>query len=194
MLTLELLYALLRGLPAKYLDFLDPPWPPFCQRVENALKEGKDPLAALQFALDAMNPWARSMLQKLLSQIRPAIALPGLTYRQKEALIALRYAGVVSLSQLNRVLVQDPSNTRKRLAVLVAKGYAAKFFRKTGVFYFAVSSPIDPSLKHSVHELLTRLINEYSSEAQPTITTTPTIPTMVTIPPEPTTPTIPTTP
>jgi hypothetical protein len=191
MLTLDLLYALLRGLPAKYLDFLDPPWPPFCQRVENALKEGKDPLAALQFALDAMNPWARGMLQKLLSQIGPAMSLPGLTYRQKEALIALRYAGVASLAQLSRVLVQDPSNTYKRLAVLVAKGYAAKFFRKAGVFYFAVSSPLDPSLKHSVHELLTRLINEYSSEAQPT---TSTITTMVTIPPEPTTPTIPTTP
>ena len=81
MFSLEMLYAVLQGLPAKYLDFLDPPWPPFCQCIEIALKDGKDPLAALQFALDATNDWGKSMLKKALSQVRPVMQMPGLSYR-----------------------------------------------------------------------------------------------------------------
>jgi hypothetical protein len=176
MLTLETLYALLQGLPAKYLDFLDPPWPPFCQRIENALKQGMDPLAALQFALDAMNAWGRSMLKNALSQVRPVMNLPGLSYRQKEALIALRYAGVASLAQLSRVLVQDPSNTRKRLMALVNKGYAMRFFRPGGVYYFAIPSRIDKSLKISVNELLNDLIDASALEAQPNLPQLPHLP------------------
>jgi len=165
MLTLETLYALLQGLPAKYLDFLDPPWPPFCQRIENALKQGMNPLAALQFALDAMNDWGRSMLKKALSQVRPVMNLHGLSYRQKEALIALRYAGVASLAQLSRILVQDRSNTRRCLLALVNKGYAVRFFRPGGVYYFAIPSRIEKSIKVSVNELLNKMIDESVSQA-----------------------------
>jgi hypothetical protein len=160
MITLELIYAVLRGLPARYLDFLDPPWPPFIQRIENALKNGQDPMSALRFALDSMNDWAKTVLRKTLSQVRPVMRLPGLSYRQKEALVALRSAGVVSLTQLSRVLVQDRSNTHKRLAVLVSKGYALKFFRSGGTYYFAITSPVEKSLKHSVNLLLDQLIDE----------------------------------
>ena len=157
MLTIEMLYAVLQGLPATHLDFLDPPWLHFCERIERALKAGLDPLTALRSALDNMGDWERIMLRKALAQSRSVMPMPDLSYRQKEALIALRYAGVASLAQLSRVLVQDPSNTHKRMTVLVKKGFAMKFFRSGGMHYFAVPGPIEKSLKVSVNELLNEL-------------------------------------
>ena len=157
MLTIEMLYAVLQGLPASQLDFLDPPWLHFCERIERALKAGLDPLTSLKSALDTMGDWERRMLRKVLAQSRSVMPLADLSYRQKEALIALRYAGAASLAQLSRVLVQDPSNTHKRLTVLVKRGFAMKFFRPGGMHYFAVPGPIEKSLKVSVHELLNEL-------------------------------------
>lgn len=166
MLTIEMLYAVLQGLPSSHLDYLDPPWPIFCKRIERALKAGLDPLTALKAALENMGDFERRMLRKALAQSLSVMPMPGLSYRQKEALIALRYAGVVSLAQLSRVLVQDPSNTRKRLTVLVKKGFAMKFFRPGGVHYFAVPAPIEKSLKVSVHDLLSELTQQ-AREAGP---------------------------
>jgi predicted transcriptional regulator len=93
----------------------------------------------------------------------------GLSYRQKEALIALRVAGVASLAQLSRVLLQDRSNTHKRLNALVSKGYAMKFFRPGGIYYFAVPHRVEKSLKISVNDLLNNLIEESAAEAQPNL-------------------------
>lgn len=166
MLTIEMLYAVLQGLPASHLDFLDPPWLHFCERIERALKAGLDPLTALKSALDTMGDYERRMLRKVLAQSRSVMPMTDLSYRQKEALIALRYAGAASLAQLSRVLVQDPSNTHKRLAVLVKKGFAMRFFRPGGIYYFAVPARIEKSLKVSVNDLLNDLIQE-SIEAGP---------------------------
>lgn len=161
----EISYAVLQGLPSKYFAFLDLPRPPFCQRIENALKAGEDPLAALQYALDAMNDWGRSMLKKLLSLVNAVMELPGLTYRQKEVLIVLRSMGAASLPQLNRALKQDRSNLRRRLYALVDKGYAVKFLRPEGTYYYAPPSRTDKSLRSSVRELLKTLIAETASPA-----------------------------
>ncbi|MEX2162300.1 MAG: hypothetical protein WD751_10360 [Anaerolineales bacterium] len=176
MLTLEILYALLQGLPAKYLDFLEPPWPPFAQRIENALAAGLSPMQALQDALDSMNDWAKGQLRKMLSQVHPVMALPGLTYRQKEALIALRACGVASLAGLGRYLMADRSNLHKRLAVLVRKGYALRFFRSGGVSYYAVPSRMDRPLKTSIHDLLTKLIEESAAAPQVDLPNLPQLP------------------
>ncbi|MEX2144413.1 MAG: helix-turn-helix domain-containing protein [Anaerolineales bacterium] len=166
MLTIEMLYAVLQGLPSAHLDFLDPPWPIFCQRIERALKAGLDPLTALKSALDNMGDWEALMLRKALAQSISVLPITDLSYRQKEALIALRYAGVASLAQLSRVLLQDPANTHKRLAVLVKKGFAMKFFRPGGIHYFAVPGPIERSLKVSIKELLNELTQK-AREAGP---------------------------
>lgn len=79
----------------------------------------------------------------------------------------MRVAGVASLAQLSRVLLQDRSNTHKRLSVLVNKGFVMKFFRPGGIYYFAVPHRVDKSLKISVNDLLNKLIEESASEAQP---------------------------
>ncbi len=171
MITLEIIYALLQGLPVKYLDFLEPPWPPFCLRIEHALKDGVEPMEALKYALDSLNEWGRGQLRKALSNVRPVLELPSLSYRQKEALIAMRSAGVASLAQLGRVLMQDRSNLLKRITVLVNKGYAMKFFRQGGVYYYALPHRLEKSLKISVFELLDILIAETASQEQPGLTT-----------------------
>ena len=64
MLTMEIIYALLQGLPAKYLDFLEPPWPPFCLRLEQALKNGATPVEALSYAIESMNDWVAASSTK----------------------------------------------------------------------------------------------------------------------------------
>ncbi|MGH2583133.1 MAG: hypothetical protein ACRDFQ_09600 [Anaerolineales bacterium] len=165
MLTLEILYAILQGLPAEHIDFLDPPWTPFIKRIEIALKYGADPISALKSAIEQMNDWGREQLKKALSQIRPVMDLPGLSYRQREALVVLRSMGVASLSQLGRVLMQDRSNLHKRLTVLVKRGYAMKFFRPGGIYYFAVPGSVDKSLKTTINDFLNELIDE--AESQP---------------------------
>lgn len=84
MFSLEMLYAVLQGLPAKYLDFLDPPWGYICTLIELGLKDCLDPMAALNQALARMSDPARSSLRKALSKTRPVMQMPGLSYRQKE--------------------------------------------------------------------------------------------------------------
>jgi len=167
MLTMEIIYALLQGLPAKYLDFLEPPWPPFCLRLEQALKNGATPVEALSYAIESMNDWGRSQLNKTLLEVRPVMNLPGLSYRQKEALITLRSVDVASLAQLSRVLLQDPSNVRKRLLALVKKGYILRFFRQGGIHYYAIPQKMEKSIKHSVNDLMNSLIAKAASEKSP---------------------------
>jgi len=93
--------------------------------------------------------------------------LPGLSYRQKEALITLRSVGVASLAQLSRVLLQDPSNVRKRLLALVKKGYVLRFFRQGGIHYYAIPQKMEKSIKHSVNDLMNSLIAKAASEKSP---------------------------
>jgi predicted transcriptional regulator len=167
MFTLEILYAVLQGLPAEYLDFLEQPWWRLIIRIEQALKYGEDPISALNYGIGQLDDWGREELKKALREVRPVMDLAGLSYRQKEALIALRSMEAASLAQLSRVLVQDRSNVHKRLAVLVRKGYAMRFFRSGGIHYFAVPGPVDKSLKTSINEFLNRLLDESSVELQP---------------------------
>jgi len=42
MLTLEILYAVLQGLPPDYLTFLDEIWSAFCRKIHWALQRGAD--------------------------------------------------------------------------------------------------------------------------------------------------------
>ena len=50
MLTLDMLYAVLQGLPADHLDYLDRPWYLLAVRIARGLKEGLDPPSALHAA------------------------------------------------------------------------------------------------------------------------------------------------
>ncbi|MGH2583217.1 MAG: MarR family transcriptional regulator [Anaerolineales bacterium] len=153
MLTLEMLFAVLQGLPAEHLDYLDRPWYLLAVRIEHALKEGLDPTSALHSALSNSAEWERKIYLRAFLHEEPVLALPDLTQRQKEALIALRYAGACSLSQLCRILVQDRSLIR-RLDVLIEKGYAVKYFRRDGAYYLAISSPLEAETRSDVVELM----------------------------------------
>jgi len=162
-----MLYAVLQGLPSSFLDYLDRPWVVFCERIERAMKAGHDPLAALRSALAHIGDWERETMKKALIEVQPVMQMPGLSFRQKEALIALRYAGAASLSQLSRVLVQDRSNTHKRLTALVKKGLAIKFFRPDGVYYFAIPAPMERSIKTGVNQMFNSLLDDSVSFTQP---------------------------
>lgn len=163
MLTFEMLYAVLQGLPPKFLDFLDLPWQLLCARIQRALRAGVPPLHSLKYALREANASEKMAMKRALTEVLPVLQIAGLSFRQKEALIALRYAGTASLAQLSRVLVQDRGNTHRRLSSLVKKGYAVKFFRPDGIYYFAVHTPIDQSLKAEVHEIFNALLTESAS-------------------------------
>jgi DNA-binding MarR family transcriptional regulator len=154
MLTLEMLYALLQGLPADHLDHLDRAWYLLAVRIERGLKEGRDPVSALYEAFDNSHDWERQHYLRALLQEEPVLALPDLTQRQKEALIALRYSGACSLSQLSRILAQDRGNTSRRLDVLIEKGYAVKYFRRDGPYYLAITSPLGDQVKSQVADLM----------------------------------------
>jgi hypothetical protein len=173
MLTLEALFAVLQGLRPDHLTHLEPIWKVFCDEIHQELNKGHDPLTALTIVLDQAEYGVLNAINRLLSQIQPAMQLPGLTFRQKEVLIALRYAKVASLAQLSRELVEDRRNTYRRLTALVKKGLALKFFRKDGVFYFAIPAALDHSVKDAVFHLIADRARQFS-EAQAAKSTTPT--------------------
>ncbi len=154
MLTLDMLFAVLHGLPANHLDYLDRPWYLLASRIERALKEGQDPYSALRSALSNSPEWERQVYLRAFLQEEPVMALTDLTPRQKDALIALRYAGACSLPQLSRILVLDRSYTRRLLEVLIEKGYAIKYFRRDGTYYLAISSPMSSQARSQVTELM----------------------------------------
>ncbi len=181
MLTLEILYAVLQGLDPSYLTHLDHAWAVFCLRIHDALGKGNDPIAALKTAIFQTGPREFAAIRKMLREARPVMKLPGLSRRQKEALVALRYSKVASISHLSQVLAMDRSNTFRTLKALVAKRLALKFIRKDGVYYYALPA----SLGHSVKAEINRLLLDQLSDPelpQAEKLTTMTTPTTLTIP------------
>ena len=154
MLTLDMLFAVLQGLPADHLKHLHRPWYLLAWRIERGLKEGLDPVSALHAALSNSHKWEREHYLRAFEHEEPVLALPDLTQRQKEALVALRYAGASSLTQLTRVLAQDRSNTRRRLDFLVEKGYAFKYFANEGACYMAITAPIPDGTRSEAIEMM----------------------------------------
>ncbi len=192
MLTFEMLYAVLQGLPSSYLDHLDKEWIRFCVQIQLALEKGHDPISALRTAIQNAEGWQIESMRRSFKKMHTVMHLTGLTYRQKETLAALRVAGVASLAQLSRVLMRDRSDIHKRLAALVKKGLAIKFFRPGGVYYLAVSGPLQRSVKSAAHqaffELMENLLADPNSKATkpPIPPTSPTSPKHTTFPTSPT--------
>jgi hypothetical protein len=191
MLTLEILFAVLQGLPPVYITHLEPQWHIFCQRIHRALNLGHDPLGALQAALGEATFGELELLSKMMGELEAVRRLEDLTYRQKELLTALRYVEVASLTQLKTTVAQDRGNTHRRLQALCAKGYAFKFYRKEGIFYYATPSSMAENIKQAVpqhiREFLAALNAGKRLEQKPTRTTTPTTSTTSTTPTNPTT-------
>jgi hypothetical protein len=189
MLTLDLLYAVLQGLPPTFLTFLDPAWVFFCEHIAKAIRFQIPPLEALRYALQEASPWERKALKEALSLVGPASQVKGITYRQREALIALRQSGLSSLRDLCLILQQDPGNTHRRMAALVRKGHALRILLPQGVHYFAVAEKLGKDVRLGVHQMLASLLEELESQPvplqlqpEPTKPTMPTIPTIQTIP------------
>ncbi|MEX2161096.1 MAG: helix-turn-helix domain-containing protein, partial [Anaerolineales bacterium] len=176
MLSREMLYAILQGLPYKYFQHLDAPWPLIAKRINLCLDEGLDPVSALKAAFKWMGPYERRTVKETLLLVAPVMHIPGLSYRQREVLVALRSAKIASLSQLCRTLAQDRGNTHRRLAALVSKGLAVRFFQPGGAFYFAIPAPMEKSVKLAVNQFIDDLTDEFAAEpTTPTTSTTPTI-------------------
>src|SRR3990172_2203912 len=110
MLTLEMLFAVLQGLPASFLTQLDSSWQTFCGRLEFALRRHTDPLEALKNALLGASQQEIRYLGRALAMAESVMGLPGLSARQKQVLIVLRYEHAASLSRLHKLLNWDRSN------------------------------------------------------------------------------------
>lgn len=177
MLSLDTLYAVMQGLPVDRLQHLkDTPWRVLCWRIERELAAGHPPLLALQNALKDLGDWERQHIRQALAHVLPVMHIPGLSYRQRQALITLRYLGSASLTQLSYTLMADRSNTHRRLQALVHRGLALKFSQPGGVCYMAITNPLSKEIKRSVQSILDALIQEAASDAptKPTTATTPT--------------------
>jgi DNA-binding MarR family transcriptional regulator len=195
MLTREMFLALLQGLPAADLSFLDRPWNLLAVRIERNLKKGLQPPDALHAALDDSPDWERQLHLRAFLNEDPVLALPDLSPRQKDALIVLRSLGSCSLAQLSRLLMRDRSNIRRTLEVLVAKSYIIKYFRKDGPAYLAITSPLSDQQRSEAIEIL-QAYKEFLMEGStgkeapsPTTATTTTTTTKATTPTTATTPT-----
>jgi hypothetical protein len=160
MLSLDMLYAVLQGLPPKYLNHLEWPWPQFCERIARSLNSGADAAAALRSAVNSCSPSQLAAIKKSLREIEPVMHLPGLTYRQREALIALRNSKTASLAHLTHILALDRSNIHRSLSALIKKGYAIRFFRPGGVHYMAIDSPIEKSVKLAAFQMITEILKK----------------------------------
>ena len=189
MLTLEILYAVLQGLPPDYLTFLDEIWSAFCRKIHWALQRGADPASAFKQALQDAGEWEVREINRLFAQAHRVVQLPGLTYRQREVLTALRYSKVASLTNLSRALGADRGNTHRRLDVLVKRGLAYKFYGKGGVCYLAISAPLPREARLEIHKFIREGLDFAASEAAtPTTPTTPTMSQKTTTPTKPTIP------
>ena len=151
--------AVLQGLPPEFLTFLDETWLNFCRRIQWALGRGLDPVAALKAAIEELSDSQMEDLKRALGEVKPVMQMRGLSYPQKEVLIALRYSKVVSLSRLSKQLVRDVGNTNRRLSALVKKGLAFKFYSKEGPCYMAVTTPMQRTTKSAIHQVLFELID-----------------------------------
>jgi hypothetical protein len=163
MLTFEILYAVLLGLNPEYLVHLDEPWRRFCRNLSQELRR-LPPLQALEKTV--RDEYSHKEVMALFAHIDKTISIPGLTYRQKEALIALRESKIASLPRLCQILGTDRSNTHKRLNALVKKGFAGKFSRPGGVHYFAISGSLDRSLRAGIHNVFHSLLAETRAAPQ----------------------------
>ena len=166
MLTFEILYAMLLGLPSSYLEHLDNEWSSLGAHIVEALHAGHDAVSALKIALQAAPYWQILGLRDSFKMIKGVMALPGLSYRQKELLMALRSAKVASLAQLSRSVNCDRNNTHKRLITLVNKGFAVKFPRPDGVYYFAVAARLDSSARSAAHRMLIEVMDYILADTQ----------------------------
>ncbi|MCL5429410.1 MAG: hypothetical protein M1347_06400 [Chloroflexi bacterium] len=180
MISREMLYALLLGLPEKYFEHLDWPWPWVAKSIRIGLNQGLDPLSALKSGFARLGDQPLAKVKETLLSILLVMEIPGLSYRQREALVALRSVKAASLAQMCRILAQDRRNTYRRMNALVSKGLAFRFYQPGGVHYFAISTPMDRSLKHEINHFIDDLIKEFSAEAatqstQPTQSTRQTL-------------------
>ncbi len=179
MLTLDILYAVLQGLPHDYLTFLDEVWRAFCRTINRELERGADPTSAFKQALKNASSWEVREINRLFAQATQVIHVPGLTYRQREVLTALRYSKVASLTNLSRALGADRGNTHRRLEVLVKKRLAFKFYGKGGVCYLAISDPLPREAKIEIHKFIRQELEFAAGRSTtPTTSTTVTKPTM----------------
>lgn len=178
MLNLETLYAVLQGLPVERLQHLkNTPWLSLCRRIERHLKGNKPPLEAIHAALDECGEWERQHLRQALALVVPVMQIPGLSYRQRQALVTLRYLGSATLAQLSHTLMADRSNTHRRMQVLVRRGLALRFAQPSGVCYMPITQPLPREVKRGVQRILATLIQEALTPTTSTTSTTPTQPT-----------------
>jgi hypothetical protein len=154
MLTLDLLRAVLHGLPPVHLTHLQRPWQRFCSHIHHHLRMGHPPLEALKLALDGATDDELALLTQAVSEIRGVMRLSDLSFRQKQALAALRVERVATLAFLSRTLNWDRSHTYHRLAALVKKGYALKFYGDHGATYFAIDTPQDRSVAYDAFQII----------------------------------------
>lgn len=175
MLTLDLLYAVLQGLSPSYLTHLEIPWRVFCGRIQRALNMGHPPLVALKLALKQAGISEIERISKALGEVQSVMELPELSFRQKQALIALRYEDVASLSHLCRVLNWDRSHTYHRLAALVKKGYAFKFYGEKGPQYMAIYCSMEMSVKSEMYKIIQEHLEQFRSGSIPVPATSATL-------------------
>ncbi|MCW5877275.1 MAG: hypothetical protein KIS80_00235 [Anaerolineales bacterium] len=164
MITRRLLHAIILGLPEEFLQHLPPPWPLIARLIHLARLEGASPATSLRYALYRLGATGRQTLRKSLSIIWPVMNLPGLSYRQREVLIVLRSLQTASLTQICTLVLQDRSNTFRRLAVLVRKDLAIKFNKGSAVFYMAVLVPLNRAEKAAINQILDQLVNNFPNE------------------------------
>ena len=160
MLTLDLLFAVLQGLPGYALTHLREPWRLFCDRIHYAFHRSSDPLAALRMALETATSAEIRLLGQAVEEAQTVLEIPDLSSRQKQALTALRYSGTATLSQLYKILNWDRSNTYRCLAALMKKGYVGKFYNDDGPAYFAIERDLDNSVKAAAFQLILNYFGE----------------------------------
>jgi len=169
MLNLDTLYAVLQGVPVGRLQHLkDTPWHTICRRIERHLKDNQPPLEAVQAALQECGEWERRHLRQALAHVLPVMHIPGLSYRQRQALVTLRYLGSASLTQLSHTLMADRSNTHRRMQALVRRGLVLKFSQPGGVCYVPITRPLPREVKRGLQRILATLIREATTATTPT--------------------------
>lgn len=166
MITRRLLHAIILGLPEEFLQHLPPPWPLIARLIHMARREGASPANALRYAFFRLGATGRATLRTGLAVIWPVMHIPGLSYRQREVLIVLRALRTASLAQVCTLVLQDRSNTFRRLAALVSKELAIKFNKASGVFYMAVEVPLTRAEKAAINQILDQLVNNFPGETE----------------------------
>lgn len=164
MLTLETLYAVLQGLPLEYLHHLDNGLQAFCYQLRVALDQGQPPLEAFRSTVTGAIFGVRSALVRMLGHMIAVAQIPGLSHRQRQALIALRYSKSISLVKLSLVLQQDRSNLHKCMEVLVRKGHALKFLQPRGAVYIPIVASLDHATKVSINHFIAELMKSQPEE------------------------------